>query len=612
MTPAQRNGGARALWVPLARALLIGLGAAAGAVVLFGIADAGLTGDNVHAGVATGEVAIGGLSRAGAGDVLRKRLEPSSDRPVYLTHKGRRWRVAPSQFAASIDYDATTRQAWRVGRAGGFAVNLATRLMLWLRPRSVDVVVTADRDRVDAFIARLRRQWDVPPISAGLETSGTAVLRTRARSGLMVRPVATRRTLLVAMAAAKSRSARLPVWVVAARVSDDAVEPAYRDATTMVARPLYLRYGQKTWRISREKIGSWIVFERRMQRSEAAGSQIVLGASLSRGRVASTVSSLTRSVHVAPRDASFQVVGERVRIVPSKTGAGIDSARAYTAILGKVRSPGYRLVKLVKGPLKPRLTTAWARASGIKTLIGTYTTRYDPGATSRVSNIHLLLRQLNNTYVPPGAAFSFNKTIGPRTAERGYQQAPAIVGGRLVPSLGGGVCQVGTTLFNAVFFGGLEVVERHNHSFYISHYPAGRDATVAWGGPDLRFRNDTPAWVLVKAWWGEDWVTISLYGASVGNEVSYETGEFHNFVEAPMERVRDPDMVADRTEIEDEGIRGRDIAVRRTVRRWGKVIHQDVFESHYLPKAGIVRVGTKPAPKAKTPRSSRETTRTSR
>jgi vancomycin resistance protein YoaR len=258
------------------------------------------------------------------------------------------------------------------------------------------------------------------------------------------------------------------------------------------------------------------------------------------------------------------------------------------------------------GPLKPRLTTQWARSTGITSLLGTYTTKYDSGATSRVNNIHLLLRQLNNTFVRPRGTFSFNKTIGPRTAEKGYEEAPAIIGGRLVPSLGGGVCQVGTTLFNAVFFSGLDVVERHNHSFYISHYPDGRDATVSWDGPDLKFRNDTPAWVMIKAWWGEDWVTISLYGPKVDNEVAYTTSDFTDFIDPPMEHVEDPAMQVGKTEIEDEGIRGRNITVKRTVTRNGKVIHRDVFASHYQPKVGIVRVGVKPKPKPK-PTPSKET-----
>lgn len=111
---------------------------------------------------------------------------------------------------------------------------------------------------------------------------------------------------------------------------------------------------------------------------------------------------------------------------------------------------------------------------------------------------------------------------------------------------------------------------------------------------------------MIKAWWGDDWVTLSVYGPKIDNRVTYTTSDFTDFVDPPMERVEDPTMQAGETEIEDEGIRGRNITVKRVVMRNGKVLHRDVFESHYQPKAGVVRVGVKPTPKPK-PKPSRET-----
>ena len=111
-----------------------------------------------------------------------------------------------------------------------------------------------------------------------------------------------------------------------------------------------------------------------------------------------------------------------------------------------------------------------------------------PSSANRIHNVHLLGDYLDGTIVLPGQVFSFNKVVGPRTAERGFLEGQAIVSGVLVPSIGGGVCQTATTVFNAAFEAGLPIIERHNHSFYIDHYPIGRDATVAWGGHDLRLR----------------------------------------------------------------------------------------------------------------------------
>ena len=168
--------------------------------------------------------------------------------------------------------------------------------------------------------------------------------------------------------------------------------------------------------------------------------------------------------------------------------------------------------------------------------------------------------------------------------------------GKLVPQLGGGICQVGTTLFNAVFVSGLPVVERHNHSFYISHYPKGRDATVSWGGPDLKFKNDTDDWVLISVSYTSSSITISLYGTDPGYEVDLED-------ERVLQRAPVPDREDRRTRrsprasrsIEDaRRRRARRAPSTRTVKKDGKVVRTDTFTSVYRPKVEVVRVGTKP------------------
>jgi len=592
------------MWRRVGRAGVIAAGLAVTVFVTLGLADAAMTGERIHPGVVAGDISLSGLTKSQASARLKEELRPVLGKPAALTYGHRRWRLRPSDFDLAVDFDGTAERAWLCGRESNPISNSWQRLLLWVRQEEVDVSASLNRDAGDSFLAAVSSVVATDAVDAALAVSGTDVVRTRARRGLAVRPAAALRTMVAAMLSRRSRLARLPVRVVTPGIDDDGVVQALGDAKLMLRRPLHLAYGRSAWRIGRPELARWILFERQLLSSTPHEPRVVLRAALDKRAVARRIRRITKKATRPAVDATFRVEGERVRVVPSQMGRGVDTNHAYRNIGVALRRRGHRRVTLVMGPLRPRLTTEWARSTGITSLLGTYTTKYDSGATSRVKNIHLLLRQLNNTFVRPGSVFSFNKTIGPRTAEKGYQEAPAIVGGKLVPSLGGGVCQVGTTLFNAVFFGGLDVVERHNHSFYISHYPDGRDATVSWDGPDFRFRNDTPAWVMIKAWWGDDWVTISLYGPKVDNRVSYRTSEFTDFVDPPMERIEDPTMAAGETRIEDEGIRGRNIVVRRTVTRDGRVIHTDVFESHYDPKAGMVRVGVKPKPK---PKPSKET-----
>ena len=120
-------------------------------------------------------------------------------------------------------------------------------------------------------------------------------------------------------------------------------------------------------------------------------------------------------------------------------------------------------------------------------------------SSNRIHNVQLMADFIDGTVIEPGETFTYNDVVGQRTAERGFLEGQMIIGSLVLPSIGGGVCQTATTLFNNAFELGLPIQERHNHSLYISHYPLGRDATVSWGGPDFVFRNDMKHGLLIKS-----------------------------------------------------------------------------------------------------------------
>ena len=179
--------------------------------------------------------------------------------------------------------------------------------------------------------------------------------------------------------------------------------------------------------------------------------------------------------------------------------------------------------------VEPDLTTAEAEAMGIKDKLASYTTKW-VGTSNRQVNVRITTQYATNVFLAPGDVYNFDKQIGPRTAARGYKLAPGIVGpGKLEDVYGGGICQVSTTMFNAAFFAGIEIVERHNHSIYIDHYPKGRDATVTGGGKNLRFKNDTGHYIWIRGISDGVTTTITFYGTSEGRKVEYTTGDFYNY-----------------------------------------------------------------------------------
>ena len=148
---------------------------------------------------------------------------------------------------------------------------------------------------------------------------------------------------------------------------------------------------------------------------------------------------------------------------------------------------------------------------GITGPVGSYETFYG-GDPNRIHNVQLVAHLVDDKLIAPGATFSFNGTTGERSAEKGFLEAPVIVNGELQTGLGGGVCQVSTTVFNAAYEAGLRITARTNHSLYISHYPLGRDATVNYPDIDLKFVNDTGHWLLLRTYVGPSSLTVALYG----------------------------------------------------------------------------------------------------
>lgn len=172
----------------------------------------------------------------------------------------------------------------------------------------------------------------------------------------------------------------------------------------------------------------------------------------------------------------------------------------------------------------PRARDPEPRPPSANDLVAAFTTRYTPGEP-RVTNIRRAAELLDGTRLAPGETFSMNEALGERTIERGFVPAPQILNDRFVDSVGGGISQVATALYNAAFFAGLDLVAHTPHSIYITRYPLGREATISWGGPELVFRNDWPAPLRVRLRTTDTELTVRFYSAKLGRRVETETSD---------------------------------------------------------------------------------------
>ncbi|MFT8391858.1 MAG: VanW family protein [Sporolactobacillus sp.] len=232
---------------------------------------------------------------------------------------------------------------------------------------------------------------------------------------------------------------------------------------------------------------------------------------LDSGRFQALILQIARQVEKRPIDA---IIGSSGAIIPEKSGQRLNQSAFRTQFSRAFYSSGLRRVTVPLLATQPRVDGELLGRIRTKQ-VSSYATRFNSANSSRSYNIQLASEALNNHVVFPGETFSFNQTVGPRTAAKGYKKAKIIVRGEYSEGLGGGICQVSSTLFNAVDEAGLRVTQRFSHSKRVSYVPPGRDATVSWYGPDFRFTNNYNQPILIRAHAANGWMTLALYSSDV-------------------------------------------------------------------------------------------------
>ena len=201
---------------------------------------------------------------------------------------------------------------------------------------------------------------------------------------------------------------------------------------------------------------------------------------------------------------------------------------------------------------------------GITGTVGSYETVYG-GDPNRIHNVDLVAHLVDGKLIAPGATFSFNETTGERSAAKGFLEAPVIVNGELQTGLGGGVCQVSTTVFNAAYEAGLRITERTNHALYISHYPLGRDATVDYPDLDLKFVNDTGHWLLLRTFVNPGELSVVLYGTPQHRKVVSVAQPLTVVAAPPVQKTIDATLKPGETVVDDPGVPATSTSVERKV-----------------------------------------------
>ena len=552
-----------------------------GLVVLFGglyVAAYLATTDRVPRGTTVNGVDIGGLKPASAEVKLATEIDEQRKAPIVVTALDGRGEVAPAKAGLDVDIRASVEQV-----GGGRSWHPAR---IWDSLTGGDdypAVTSVDRAALGEAVDAFAEEVDVPAREGAVRFKDAIAVPRQPRSGEVVDRQAAVDAVLRAYLSDGGPVA-LPTTVQEPEITRDEVSRAMDEfANPAVSGPVTIELADERIVLRPED------FVPALSMRAQDGTLVP---QLDGKRLLAGIEPRMDTVALAPQDATVRIKGGvdgRPVVVPAKTGVTFDEREVTDGFLDVVvQQDRGRTLRVAARTEKPEFTTKDAEALQITERVSEFTT-YFPHADYRNVNLGRAAELVNGTVLKPGDVFSLNRIVGERTAQNGFTKGFIISDGVYAEDFGGGVSQVATTTFNAMFFAGLEDIEHKPHSFYIDRYPVGREATVAWPSVDLKFKNDTPHGVLVQAW-----IDPSTPSSSGAMHVRMWSTKTWRITAGQSERYHITSEETRHLSGDDcyphEGYGGFDIDVYRNFYKVGskKPDHRETFHTTYTPSDTVV------------------------
>lgn len=555
----------------------------------------------IFPGVSVAGVDLSGMKPSDAAVKLNQTLSFPNEGKILFRDGESAWVASPAELGMVFDPSSSAMTAYQLGRSGGLFGALSGQVRAAGMGAKVPPVVIFDQRVAYHYLSQISTQINQPVTEASLSLEGTNIVATPGQVGRELKIDATLIYLGAQLQTFSNGEVPLVVQELEPQVLD--VSAAADMARQVLSQPLTLvipnaAAGDAGPYVYNQEVLANLLS---VQRTEN-GVQVILNQPGLRDMLLPVKDQVDRQAS----DAKFIFNDTTLQLdvmQESKTGRSLNIEASIQAINDALMR-GEHTVPLVINEQQPRVaSTATGQELGITQLVHAETSYFYGSSAERIQNIQAAAAQFHGLLVAPGETFSMGAHMGDVSLENGFAEALIIYGGRTIKGVGGGVCQVSTTLFRAVFNAGYPVVERTPHAYRVSYYEqiasggvdprlAGLDATVYFPLVDFKFTNDTPYWILMETYMGSGSLTWKFYSTSDGRTVSWDTTGVTNVVPAPPP-VFEVNQELGKNQIKqvDWAANGADVTVTRTVMRGGGVLFQDQFTTHYQPWQAICQYG---------------------
>jgi vancomycin resistance protein YoaR len=563
----------------------------------------------IYPGVSVAALDLSGMQMDEATAEIIQKLDYSSQGNILLVDDDQSWMISPAEVGVYLDAETTARNAFSIGRQG-FLKGLDEQFHALYYGFELQTSLIFDQAQAYQYLASLSGQIDLPLIEAQLLIEGTDVIVRPGQDGRTLDITESLKLLTNQISTLQDGIVELEVLESPAKMID--VTEQAELARRILSEPLVLTILENEpsgtdqigpWKFEPLTLSTMLSFERVTLDSGETYQVTVNAESLRSFLIEQSAKLASRSVN------SRFIFNDDTHLLeliqPALIGRRLDIDASIEAIQQKVIL-GEHTIPLELILISPAVTDDMPGEDlGITELVHAETSYFYGSSTSRLQNITAAASRFHGLLIAPGETFSMAEALGDISLDNGYAEAWIIYGNQTIKGVGGGVCQVSTTLFRNTFFAGFPIVERHPHAYRVYYYEkaagnivntdlAGLDATVYVPIVDFKFTNDTPHWLLMETYVSPSYssLTWKFYSTSDGRTVDWETTGPENIVDEPDPDYREnPDL--DKGEIKqvDWGVDGADVTVERTVFLNDQIYLQDTFFTRYKPWRDIYEYG---------------------
>jgi len=546
--------------------------------------------DEIVRGVGANGVDLGGLTESDAIAAILGIQEELNTETLTVVVADQTFELTGAEVGYTLDAQSAIEDAKLLGRQGSIVSQFSFWATHLFSAEQISLTGEISVDSLEDRVAFFEQESQFePPFEGDIVIDGTTPAAVYPTSGRGINTRAAGNSIELALnSAERPGSITLQVVEVLPTLSVTDVDDAMVQARLLLAGPIDLTRTDPDFSVTLTETQLARAFITSVETSPVANLEVGFDPAVIEAILAPQRSGL----EAPPKDAQLEIDAEdNIIITPGRPGALIDPVLAAEAAETAART-GTRTAELpFEAGAMPEVTTEDIESLGIIEKLSEFTT-FHPCCAPRVENIHLFADIVDGVLIMPGETLSLNEFVGERTRERGFVPAPTIIGGKLVDTVGGGVSQFATTFYNAVFDAGLEDVTHKAHSYYFTRYPEGIEATINFPEPDLVFRNDTEATVLIKTEYTDESITVKFFGDSGGREVTTRSvSDRFGFRDFPTEYTADPDM--DPAEGEHQtvsGIRGWSVKVTRVITNPDGSTDEETWIVVYRPRPREVEV----------------------